>query len=74
MKNLSEELREYLLEQGASIVGFADPNELPLSDRNGYRFGVSFVIALKPEAVRAIYPGPSLEYYKAYRNVSDRAY
>ncbi|HEX9897289.1 MAG TPA: hypothetical protein VGA85_06495 [Dehalococcoidales bacterium] len=74
MKSLSEELREFLLEQGASIVGFADLNELPLSYRNGYRFGVSFAIALKPEAVRAIFPGPSLDYYREYLDVSDRLY
>jgi epoxyqueuosine reductase QueG len=72
MKSLSEELREYLLKEGASVVGFADLNELPLHDRYGYRFGVSFGIALNPEKVRAIYPGPSIEYYNEYIAVSDR--
>jgi epoxyqueuosine reductase QueG len=72
MKNLSEELREFLLKLGASVVGFADLNELPLSDRNGYKFGVSFAIALRPEAVRAIFPGPSMVYYNEYIGVSDR--
>jgi epoxyqueuosine reductase len=74
MRNISRDLKEFLIQQGASVVGFADLKELPLSDRNGYRFGVSFAIALKPEAVRAIYPGPSLEYYKEYLGVSDRLY
>jgi epoxyqueuosine reductase len=74
MKSLSEELREYLLKQGASVVGFADLSELSLTERYNYRFGVSFGITLKPEAVRAIFPGPSLVYYNEYIGVSDRLY
>lgn len=74
MKSLSQELREYLLKEGASVVGFADLNELPLSDRYGYGFGISFGIALKPEAIRAIFPGPSMIYFDEYIDVSDRLY
>lgn len=74
MKSLSAELREYLLKNGASVVGFADLSELPLFERYGYRFGVSFGIALKPEKVRTIYPGPSIDYYNEYIGVSDRLY
>ena len=74
MKNLSEELREFLLKQGASVVGFADLIELPLSDRYGYRYGVSFGIQLNPEKVRVIFPGPSMDYYNEYIGVSDRLY
>jgi len=74
MKSLSGELKEYLLNEGASVVGFGDLNELPLPDRYGYRFGVSFGIALNPEKIRAIYPGPNIEYYNEYIAVSDRLY
>lgn len=74
MKNLSEDLREYLLGKGASIIGFADLQELPLADRYGYRYGISFGIALNPEKVRAIYPSPSMHYYNEYIGVSNRLY
>jgi len=72
MRNISRDLKEFLMQQGASVVGFADLNELPLSDRYGYRYGVSFGIALNPEKVRVIYPGPSIEYYNEYIGISDR--
>jgi epoxyqueuosine reductase len=74
MKSLSEELKRYLLEQGASIVGFADLNELPLNDRYGYRYGISFGIALRLEAIKAIFPDPSMDYYDEYIGVSERLY
>lgn len=72
MNTIGEEFRAYLIKQGASVVGFADLSMLPASVRNGYNFGVSIAVALQPEKVRAIYPGPSLDYYHEYRNVSGK--
>lgn len=70
--NLSQELKNELLSMGASIVGFADLREIPAQKRNNYNYGIVIGIAIKPEVVRKIYPGPSKEYYNEYHNINHR--
>jgi len=59
MKELNNEITEYLLHQGATIVGFADSADLPIQIRDGYHYGISIAVALNPEKVMKIYPGPN---------------
>ena len=71
MKTLNKEITENLLRQGAAIVGFADLSELPVEDRDGYRYGIGIAVALNPEKVMKIGTVPNLEYYNEYKRTSE---
>ena len=60
--SLSDELTSFLISQGASLVGFADLQELPSKDRDGLPFGISFAVALDPDIIAGISDGPTKEY------------
>ena len=70
MNKLNQEIKEHLLHQGATIVGFANLADLPVEIRDGYRYGISIAVALNPEKVVKIYPGPDMEYYNEYKSVN----
>lgn len=70
MNPLNQEIKKHLLHQGATIVGFADLSDLPVDVRDGYRYGISIAVALNPEKVIKIYPGPNIEYYNEYKSVN----
>lgn len=42
----SHEIREKLIDKGASIVGYADLKDVPEENRKGLRYGVSIAVAL----------------------------
>ena len=65
--NISNELRKELIQNGASIAGFADLYSIPEKVRQGFAYGISIGIALNPHAVAKIEQGPNLEYYNEYR-------
>lgn len=69
-KSISEEIREKLIERGASIVGFADLTNVPEQDRKGFRYGIVIGAALNPEIVLGIKNGPTLEYYSEYKRIN----
>lgn len=70
MKNLNQLIKEELFKNGASIVGFADLNEIPESIRNNMKYGISIGVALNPEVVRNIEFGPTKEYYSEYKRIN----
>lgn len=63
---LSEEIKEKLIEKGASIVGFADLSEIPEKNRMGFGYGIIIGIALNTEIILGINNGPTIEYYNEY--------
>lgn len=67
---ISEKLKDLLLEKGATMVGFADLSELPEEVRDGKRYGVSIGVALNPLIVKEITSGPTREYYGEYQRVN----
>lgn len=67
MKEITLELKEFLLNQGADLVGFADISALKDA---GYPFGISVGIKIPQEIVKGIYDGPTAEYYQAYTNIN----
>jgi len=69
-KNLCLEINETLFENGASLVGFADLNEIPKDVRDSKRFAVSIAVALAPFLIANIRNGPTKEYYSEYRNAN----
>lgn len=62
--SISEELKEYLLEQGASDVGFFTYEDGPM------QYGVSIVVRLSREIVAEINDAPTLTYFNHYRQVN----
>lgn len=58
--NLSSELKEYLLSNGASQVGFADISDV--TPMNDLKTGVAFYIAYPKEIIRNMTNAPTKEY------------
>lgn len=70
LNSLSIEIRERLIEEGASIVGFADLKDIPENQREGYRYGISIAVALNPFIIAEIENGPTKDYYDEYVRVN----
>jgi epoxyqueuosine reductase len=70
MDSLSQEITQYLLTEGASLVGFADLAEIPPAARNNYRYGISIGLALNPVKVQDIGNGAALDYYAEYQRAN----
>lgn len=62
--SISEELKEYLISEGASDVGFFACDDGPLP------FGISVVVRLSREIVKEIDGAPTLTYFNHYRQVN----
>ncbi len=69
--NLSEEIKEKLIEKGASIVAYADLSAIPEQNRKGYNYGIIIGTALSPEIISGIDNGPTIDYYKEYEQKND---
>lgn len=70
MENISEELKQRLLGQGAALVGFGDISQLVDAEENDMKYGVSVVVAMTPSIVRIIENGPTNEYYLEYKRLN----
>lgn len=69
MDSISKQLKSLLLENGASLVGFADLKAIIGGDMP---YGVSVAVALPPELVKSIHDGPNMDYYDAYHSINDK--
>lgn len=69
--NLSNDLRAYLISNGASMVGYADLSALPNESTQGYKYGVSIVAALNKKIISGIGNGPTQEYYNEYIRLNE---
>ncbi len=67
MNEITTAIKEFLLEKGADLVGFAD-----LSDVDGqrYPYGISIGIKLPKHIVEGIYEGPTGAYYETYKAIN----
>jgi hypothetical protein len=52
MKTLNEELKTLLFSHGASLVGFANLEEIAAEVRDNFHFGISIAVALNPQIIR----------------------
>ncbi len=59
----SKELMEYLIQNGASQVGFGDLSELSTNNMNS---GISILLRIPKEIIKSISDGPNIEYYNQY--------
>lgn len=69
MNDITISLRDFLLDKGADLVGFADLSNVENSE---YPYGVSVAIKLPKKIVEDIYDGPTAEYYQTYTNTNER--
>lgn len=60
----SSKLKEYLIHNGASEIGFADLSQLNSSDH--MRSGVSILLSIPKDVVMSISDGPNMDYYDQY--------
>ncbi len=67
---LSAKLRSKLIGQGASLVGYADLSTLPQEVREGYHYGISIAVQVRPEVVRRLKEGPNMQYYYEYNRIN----
>jgi epoxyqueuosine reductase len=70
MNEICRKLKGELLNNGASLVGFADLNELPARIRDSMRFAVSIAVALDAPTIANIRGGPTPEYRSEYRRAN----
>lgn len=68
--NMASELRRLLHANGADMVGFADLRDIARDVCNGLPFGVSIVIALRPQIISQIQSGPTKQYYNEYKRAN----
>jgi epoxyqueuosine reductase len=71
MATLNEEITKYLLDNGASLVGFADLKEIDAAARVDLPYAISIAIALGPKVIADIKIGPTAEYHAEYKKVND---
>jgi epoxyqueuosine reductase len=70
MAALNDELITLLKSQGASLVGFADLQEIDADTRDSLPFGVSIAVALNPQIIAGIRDGPNRPYYEEYERAN----
>jgi epoxyqueuosine reductase QueG len=70
MNRLSSEIAAALIDQGASLVGFAGLSALPKEKRHGMDFAVSIAAALDPAVVGGITGGPTHAYHGEYKRAN----
>ena len=85
---MNHTIERMLLENGASMVGFANINELysnvKLNEPRGedsvtesikiptYPFGISIILSYPQNVIKNISNSPTLEYYNAYHSLNDK--
>lgn len=70
--SLSQEIRDKLMNNGASIVGFGDLTEVSYESRRGLDYGISIAIALNPEIINNINLGVTHEYHNEYDRANNK--
>lgn len=72
MDTLTREIKEYLVSEGADLIGIGDLNEIDYIARSGMRYGICIAVAIPKKVIREIENGPTLDYYKSYFHLNDR--
>ena len=65
-----DNLKEYLIKKGATLIGYANLSDLPDDVRNHYDFGIAIGVALNPAVIKTIKNGPNLLYEREYIRVN----
>ena len=67
--NPTKEFRDYLISQGAALVGIGDLTAVPSSD---YPVGIAVAIPLPKHVIKDLQLAPTREYYKLYTTLNDK--
>ena len=67
--NPTKEFRDYLISQGAALVGIGDLTAVPSSD---YPVGIAVAIPLPKHIIKGLQLAPTREYYELYNSLSDK--
>ena len=70
MESYGDKITQSLLEEGASLVGFADLSDLPSEATNQFPFAISIAVSLNPSIIVQINKGPTLDYFIEYKKVN----
>ncbi len=68
---LTEKIRSLLLQEGVELVGFADLERIPESQREGLSTGISFAVPLNTEIIEQLPAGPTKAYEAEYNRLND---
>jgi len=68
--DIGTELKQILIKEGASLVGFGDISELVKGQNDNMKCGISVVVRMTPNIVKDIQNGPSEEYYFEYKRLN----
>ncbi len=71
MNILQKEIKKMLIENGASLVGFANINGITMQFEQDLTCGISIAVALKPDIINQISKCPTLDYYREYKRVNN---
>lgn len=72
MRLINDEVRAFVLDKGASLVGFADLTSLPAEQTKGYPSGIIFGIATPPEIVKKLHDAPGADCQQASADIGKR--
>lgn len=61
-----EQIKKLLMENGSSLVGFANLNLLDYNIRKEFKLGISIIVSLNPDIIKNITEGPTIEYHDEY--------
>ncbi len=70
MNKIGKDITKSLLGKGASLIGFADLDEIPVNARSSLRYAVSIAVALDAPTIAGIHDGPTQEYYSEYKRAN----
>ena len=65
-------LKEKLISEGATLVGFCDLGFSPIENQPELRYAVSIVVKLSDSVLKTIVDRPSISYFQYYRTVNYR--
>ena len=67
--NPTKEFRDYMISQGAALVGIGDLTTVTSSD---YPVGIAVAIPLPKHVIKDLQLAPTREYYKLYTTLNDK--
>ena len=69
MEKLNKVVKELLYKKGASLVGFADLNNIPESN---LPFGIAVAVKVPIDIIKGIHNGPTEAYYETYLTLNTK--
>jgi epoxyqueuosine reductase QueG len=70
MNDLSSKIKKSLLNEKASLIGFANIGYLPQNVRHSLNYAISIAVALDPSIIAKLNTGPTQEYYLEYQRAN----